>query len=482
MRRSGILGTLLGALLASAVAAQPDAAGDLTSRMVASRGKGAEAIALYRTGLKDPDPRVRAAAVQLYWAEAGMNGFADLAPLSADPDPRVAQAVILGMLPFSDPRVVEPVRKALRTAPDSTKAQVASAIGDRLDARFIEDLGAMLGEHSAGLRRVAVEAMRSLDRPECLPHLLKATGDADPVVASSAISALAALGDPRALPRIAQLTTAKALEVRASAGEALPALGGTAKYRDALITLVRDPQPAVAIGTLRGVREHYTSDARPVVAAAATSPNARVREAAVLALDDAPPADLVAILPPLFLDRAVDVRAGVVRRAGSAPAPELYDAVVGRAADESPTVRAMVATALADFGTETGAPVLALLAGDADPNVRSAAVAAAGRMPGETTLAILRKSSTDPDDSLRAESVRALAARSEPDARAALRAAAADKSPMVRAAAITELARVRDAKAAELAKAALTDPAESVRVAAQAATTALRGTAPAQKR
>ncbi len=442
--------------------------------MIEAERSGPEGLPTIRAYLDDDDPAVRAAAVQMAYSLGGTGELDRILPLVDDDSPIVAQAVLVGMVAFEDPRVIAPVSAALREGTDPIRAQLAAAIGERQDARFVEALSALLASDKPALRRTGLEAMRATGDPSAFPYLMAATGDADGRVVATAIGGLEALGDPRARARVDLLAKSEHEIVRAAVARALPALGPVGESQSTLVALLGDPEMTVRMSVVVGLRDRHDPTSIPVLAAAARSDDDRVRRGAATALGIARGEEGAEILDRLLSDGEPAVRAVAVQSVAERALSSRLERLIAMVEDPSSQVRTVLATGLGAFDVDAAGAALQALSRDVDPSVRGAVAESAATIPDPVGNEILARLATDRDSYVRTAVVRASGKRGDAASLERLRQATTDSEIPVRITALIEIGRLGDSGSFEAVRKALSDPVEAVRDAARNAMPSVR--------
>lgn len=456
---------------AGAGAVPGETAGDRIRAILAAAESGADSASLLRSGLRDTDPGVRAAAAQALARAVGTEAIPDLLGALGDSHASVAVAAGKELRAMESGTARDGLSEFLSdpaSAP-SVRAQLAGTIGDQRDDRFLEALHSMLAHENPSLRRTALQAMRSIGDPAAFRSLMLATQDSNEHIVSEAVQALGLVGDPRAAPRLAQLVKSESKLVRAAVAGALPRVGGIASHPAVLSTLLDDPESAVPVALLNALQDQADESVVPLLAHAVGSTHPRVRRASIAPTRTLDPALAAPLLARLLRDEVETIRAATADAIGTIALASGEPWLIERAEDPSTMVRSAVATALRAFPSDPGLRALAKLAGDEDADVRVSAIEAAGNLTHDAATAILERATADPDHGIRLMAIDALGRRSSETARAALRRAVGDDVVAIRAAAIRHLGRSSEPKDVERIKAALQDPAESVRRAARRA-------------
>lgn len=177
---------------------------------------------------EDPDPAVRAAAIDAFCAMGRDKAVRSVQPYLDDPDPRVRAAAVTGMIRFGGLDGVLMAAEALKAliahrdpTMRLTAARVLGAIGVK---NFYQPVLQLMNDEELTVRRQAIAAAGLLRGPELVLPLIYRTRSADTV--QEAVSALTAYG-PGIVPTLAK-ALANRLEdaaIRKAAARVLGRLG-----------------------------------------------------------------------------------------------------------------------------------------------------------------------------------------------------------------------------------------------------------------
>jgi HEAT repeat protein len=179
---------------------------------------GDEAVEMFRALLRDPDRRIKGAAL-----------------LCALTRPQATTVLLFGLrgayssvlVPVGAPAVA-PLIAALGDKREDVQQEAAEALGILGDARAVEPLIAALGDESEFVRRKVAEALGRLGDAQAIEPLSAALGDEREDVRWEAAAALGRLGDARAVEPLSAALGDEDWSVRQSAAAALGRLGGAA--------------------------------------------------------------------------------------------------------------------------------------------------------------------------------------------------------------------------------------------------------------
>ncbi|MGF1466494.1 MAG: HEAT repeat domain-containing protein [Sandaracinaceae bacterium] len=167
--------------------------------------------------------------------------------------------------------------------------------------------------------------------------------------------------------------------------------GFAAVMRDMRVVLATDADPVRRARAAEAIGEFMEPAGIAHLEGALADVDARVREAAVHGLARINRVDANAVLVTAFEDADASVREAAVGEVLYVNFFPYRDELLGRLADEAPTVRRRAALALGTLGETAAVPALVgLLEGDADPMVRQASAWALGRLGTGDARAALR--------------------------------------------------------------------------------------------
>jgi hypothetical protein len=224
-----------------AAASGPDPVARRVSMDILAEAPTREAVAVYRRGLRDPNPQVRAAAVRGLARSGGsdddVESFADLL---GDPDEEV-------------------------------RATAAAALVDRSDERGAGALIEMAGSADPAWRAAAVARLAAA--PDGIEVVLAALSDPDPDVRASAAKAAAGADGSRVADRLIEVLADPEPGVREAAASSL-AVGGPAVGERLLGALAR---PETEQGALLALARYPGADPEALRAYAAAEGSRAVR-------------------------------------------------------------------------------------------------------------------------------------------------------------------------------------------------------------
>src|SRR5439155_12901684 len=218
------------------LAADSSAAVRATAIHALARSEPSSRLDALAKALTDPDPDVRATAVEAL--PDGIDGTVDLlVPAFADGDGRVWRAS-LSRLAALPPRDLPVVWRAMRHASALKREELIRALEAVDPDRLIELAATNARASSQEDRALAVELAARAGSAEASGLVVTALEDPDPGVRRTAAAALATLRAPAAVPALSRSLTDPQAEVRI---EAIRALG----------LIDDDTVPGVLIGALK---------------------------------------------------------------------------------------------------------------------------------------------------------------------------------------------------------------------------------------
>lgn len=223
--------------------------------------------------LTSDDPAARAIAVRGMATKIGIHAADDLRTATKDPDPRVRRAAIAGLAPLDDGETTDTLAQlAAKDADDGVRAAALHALarGHRGDQRALAT--AALADKSLAVRLAAVDVLTASGDAATIHSLLAhadpliaiaaapAATKTDPAGAAAAIDraladpapetraaalnlAIAALGKPAAADRAGHATTDAAIPVRLAAARVLASADRKAPAIDVLATVLGTAEP-----------------------------------------------------------------------------------------------------------------------------------------------------------------------------------------------------------------------------------------------
>jgi cyclophilin family peptidyl-prolyl cis-trans isomerase/HEAT repeat protein len=312
--------------------------------------------------------------------------------LAADPDPEVRQMAAFALGLIGQKEAAPALRLALSDPSPLVRGRAAEALGMLPDAESAPAIGAMVSGYvkAGALSQIAadesgsplapeVEAARlgvyALTRLKAYDALAGAVldGSGAPVTRWWPIAyAFRRVGDPRAIPVLRKLVQGEGVYTRAFAARGLGALkdaGAVDLLTPIAAAVARDPMPAVeairslgeigdaqALGTLVDVLKVRGIDAG-------------IRTEAVRAIGLLHAPESADVLLDLISDLVPAIRGAALGALVRADRDRFVVTLSGLDPDSDWTVRAALATALAELPGETAGPLLDALAADRDQRV-----------------------------------------------------------------------------------------------------------------
>lgn len=224
---------------------------------------------VFKLCLKDPDPTVRAVAIEGLWEDEEFRTADQLATmLRQDPAEDVRVAAALGLARFA---LLAEQRKLYAPSAGRVREALLASAKD--------------GSETDEVRRRAIEALGVLDEPEVSGLISAAYADSNPKMRASAIYAMGRTCDERWLETILKEMESENPELRFEAARAAGELENP-RALVPLITLLDDPDLEVQLAAIGSVGSIGGDVARKALQRCAQSKNAAIRSAALDALDE----------------------------------------------------------------------------------------------------------------------------------------------------------------------------------------------------
>jgi hypothetical protein len=131
----------------------------LQSKAVLMIGRANRSVKWVQTRLADPDPRVRASAVEALWGIDTAESRELLENAARDPNNRVAGNALLGLYRFGDLASARALLKIAEHESWRFRATAAWTMGQTGDPRFTKTLARLMGEPNGPVRTRAFEAL-----------------------------------------------------------------------------------------------------------------------------------------------------------------------------------------------------------------------------------------------------------------------------------------------------------------------------------
>ena len=269
--------------------------------------------------LKDPNKRVRAAALQ---AIAGMSGAIDpaqIAPILRDDDLEVQnlaveilckaghpetvhhlvdvlkdeseharRAAVEVLNEVGDERSVKDLLGAIKDDDWWVRSRAADALGKIGGARVINAALSLVGDRDDEIRRTAIEILNQTRDERAVDHLIEATRDPDWWVSERAVDALGVMASRKAVPRLLEMIQGSPKSVP-SVVRALGKIADPRATEPVIGVLARPESDALIEATgalLRLAGDHNFADIMAAIAPLASSGEPSVAEAARRALSE----------------------------------------------------------------------------------------------------------------------------------------------------------------------------------------------------
>lgn len=337
-----------------------------------------------REALADPDPSVRAAALETLDTSPPSAAFLPLLLAALrDHDEQVWRTAAARLAGTADPELGA-VWDAVRDLPGERRDAVVGALDEESPNRLAALAMESLRSEDSEERAMAVTLAARAGTPESAAAVLEALGDPHPAVRRSAAAGVAALRDPSAVRALVRTLTDPKAEVRV---EAVRALGGLddGAVPQVLIDALKDPEVRVREIAADALARRGSAAVAALVAAALASPDLRRPAGAVLER-----------LGPVAIDPLVDVVMGADAEAARAAAA-LIDRLAGVArftaalSSTAPGDRLKAVRVLGAIGGGDAADGLLGALTDPDVRVRAAAAVLLGQLGERRAVPALRR-------------------------------------------------------------------------------------------
>jgi HEAT repeat protein len=340
-----------------------------------------------------------------------------IAPLLSDP--RLASAARWALQGIPGRRVDQALRGAVERLPDNLKVGAVLTLGARRDRGSVPLLAPLAGDPNPRIEEAALYALGQIGGSE----------------------ALAVVQSARVGPRLMNCR----FHAMVCCAERIAAEGRPLEAAAACETVYRASRDAaVRVAALRGLAAAEPLRAAPVIAAALTAADQKLRlGAARLACE---PAGVPALGPALacFSTLPADAQATILELAADHAALPAARAAAGSAREE---VRLAALGAVARLGGAADAGLLLAAVDGSQGETRAAARQSLEALRGPEVLAALSAAAERGETPVRIEAIRALAARGAATAAPALARLADEPDPRIAAEAIRALAAVAGADA-----------------------------------
>ncbi|NWF72939.1 MAG: HEAT repeat domain-containing protein [Nitrospirae bacterium] len=342
----------------------------------------ADAIAEQIAALKDEDWAIREEAATMLGTFRDPRAVVPLVSMLRDRDRAVRDAAIGALLAIGEPAVL-PLGACLSDPVLTVQELASSVLATIADARVLTQLMVALTSPDWIVRMHAAKALGRIRDPEAVGVLVPRLQDSVKAVREEASSALAAIGEAALSSLLSALTHAEWL-VRLHAVEALGKTGSPEAVAPLLSVLFNDQDRAVREDAIRALGQ--IGDARAVEFLITVTKEPGLRPLAVEALGRIGDRRAVPVLINVLegvdragLSRPIDswddhwneeiITLGVAAKGLGVIRDETAIPALIRALRHTMT-RTDAADALARFGDQAIAPLLALLAQESDDNIR----------------------------------------------------------------------------------------------------------------
>ena len=454
------------------------------------RGGGGDLVAL----LADPEARIRrraALALGRVKLPAAIPALTSL--LQSEPDPEVRQMAAFAMGLIGDASAAPALIAALSDADPLIQGRAAEALGMLAHREAAPSVTTMVSTHiNAGVlsgvtpddmahpKTPPVEAVRlglfALVRLGSYDGIAGAAFDANGRPRSRwwpIAYALQRVNDARAVPALLELLTGEGQLTRAFAARGLGQLKDPRAAAPLLAIAENAGEPtAVRIQAVRGVALLGHASAAAAMRRLIVSPKVdqNLQLEAVTALAQLRSAENVELLIDLVSAQWPSVRAAALNALARADVDTFISAISGLDPDPHWSVRASLATTLADLGRERAQAPLTTMLRDADQRVIPSVLTALARVGATNAAAEMNARLKSDDPVVRAAAARGLATLKATGATPALleayKRAQGDGLYTARAAALEALVALDPPAARALLTTALTDRDWAVRVRA----------------
>jgi HEAT repeat protein len=148
------------------------------------------ADAILPKAIRDPDPEIRAAALEVLTAKPGQRSAALLSQALRDGQETIREAAAIALGQYRGTLVADRLRSALQDPHPRVRSAAAQGLGQTRTPGFSEALEETLGDAQARVRAAAAEALGSIGRPEAR-QLLNRLAAQDPNPGNRQIAAQA---------------------------------------------------------------------------------------------------------------------------------------------------------------------------------------------------------------------------------------------------------------------------------------------------
>ncbi|MFT3843068.1 MAG: HEAT repeat domain-containing protein [Myxococcaceae bacterium] len=356
------------------------------------------ALAMKHAQSRNPAVRLSALRISSYfaWAEA----FTLFAEAAKDPDSRVRDAALTGLALSEVSQALKVVFTAAGSPDEKTRASAMRALGHclRKDASITETLLTALRDPASWVRYYACQALGRRSGPKPTQAIAALLNDSAGQVRVAAVEALSRDSSPEALSALQQIARGGEADMQRAALVGL----GTTQRPEALPVLTEAalaPEAATRLVAISALAQAAAEQALPVLTQAVADPDENVRAAAVSCLGSLPGPKATAALLGLLHDERERER---VISMLSVDGPGRVEGLVGALSAADDALAVVVTSALARLRTKDAHPALlqAMSHGTVAARKAAAASLAASRTP-EAMAVLQRAAEKDPDPVVR---------------------------------------------------------------------------------
>jgi HEAT repeat protein len=174
--------------------------------------------------LDDPNPDVRAVAVQAIRKDKDVDAVPSLIAHLEDPDERVGLYIAQALVELAPPEVVPLLQAPLLRADTGGRWRAAYVLGERKEPRAVSVLARALKDEEVLVARTAAEALSKIGTVAAITALIGSLTSERPAEVFAAMNGLLALGDA-AVPALVKALEAADGHVELHASQVLEAIG-----------------------------------------------------------------------------------------------------------------------------------------------------------------------------------------------------------------------------------------------------------------
>jgi HEAT repeat protein len=235
-----------------------------------------EAEKIVSQGLKDPDARIRANAIEVVSATQKIQFAPEVTELLKDPDVlvRFAAALAIGDLQYK--KSEKNLHQFLDDSDINVRIATAYALCKLGQKQYLSVIQASVSQNDPTVQANAVMLLGKLKNTESLPILYKLKDDpnSDKTVSICSAEAIARIGDEKIYPKIWALLISAYAEDRYMGVLAMGALGGT-KGANALLTMLDDEVVEVRLSAAEQLGTLGDPSGRIIVSEYFTQPDSK---------------------------------------------------------------------------------------------------------------------------------------------------------------------------------------------------------------